>query len=401
MLAAVDTTPTRGEFREFYEENFYILWRQLRRLGVRNADAADVAHDVFVLAYNHFDEIPAHANFWLARVCFETVRNYRRKVARRRERLTPRVIEAAIDEQAANDATSEIVLEALDRMPEAQRMLLLRYHVQEESLHALAKSLGCARSTLQLRLAAAERAFEGWLETLLDVDAEPSSRTRLFASFSLAGLLPREWESSEVLDKARLDGWQRLSSAIDAAKMAAGAPRSEAAPSIETCAGALGGPAKLALVFSVALPGAIVCLLLGYLGADVASAQTVVSPSVASATMPMAVINEALVKNGRAADAFTAMPGMQAPSPASTSTADKVPVDVAILRNIKNAIIDGHTDLAVRLIADHQRRWPDSSHELERQHIIAAAIKIKKTNDAKKASEAAKKQKKAADEPKP
>ncbi|MDI1442870.1 sigma-70 family RNA polymerase sigma factor [Polyangium sp. 6x1] len=398
MLAAVDTTPTREEFRTFYVENFHGVWRQLRRLGVREADASDLTHDVLVLAYNHFDEIPAYAQTWLARVCFEMVRNYRRKAARRRERLAPKVIEAAIDEQTEDESPTEIVLEALDRMPEEQRMLLLRYHVREEPLHALAKSLGVARSTVQLRLAAAERAFEGWMKTLLGVDPGTGSRQSLFASFSLAELLPRAWESSEVLQRAQLDGWERLARAIDAAKITAGAPKREAPPSIEAGVGTTSLPFKVAIAFAVAAPAALAGMLIGHLGAGVAWAQSAAAPSLHAAVTQVAVIADAVVVKTAPQGDSTAASVAPAPSPAATSKQDTVPLEVKILRKLKQAVIDGQNDLAHQLLAEHRRRWSDSSHEIERQRILAAAQKIKASNETKKA---AKNQAKAEDKPKP
>ena len=392
MLAAVDTTPTREEFRTFYLENFPAVWRQLRRLRVRDADVPDLAHDVLVFAYNHFDEVPAYPHGWLARICFEMVRNYRRKAARRLERLTPQVIEAAIDRQTADEATTEVVLEALEKMPEAQRMLLLRYYVNEEPLHVLAKSLGIARSTVQLRLATAETAFEGWVKSLLGVDAGSGSRASLFVSFSLAGLLPRVWESSEVLAKAQLDGWERLSRAIDAAQMAAGAPRREAPPSIEMGPAASGIPVKLTMVFAVALPAAVVGMLVGHLGSDVASAQTAAAPSLHSATAPIAVVADALVKNAPQGDSAAAPPAT--PSSESVSS-DREVTETSLLWFAKREFLKGHVKLALGVLYEHIDRWPKSTHKRERDELIEAA------KAAIEAEKTAKKKAMALDKPNP
>ncbi|MDC3955487.1 RNA polymerase sigma factor [Polyangium jinanense] len=395
MLAAVDTTPTREEFRTFYEENFPTVWRTLHRLRVREADVADIAHDVLVFAYNHFDEIPAYPQGWLARVCYEMVRNYRRKAARRLERLAPQVIDAAVDQHASDETMTEVVLEALERMPTDQRMLLLRYYVREEPLHALAKSLGIARSTVQLRLAAAETAFEGWIKTLLGVDPEKSSRESLFASFSLAGLLPRVWESSEVLAKAQLDGWERLSRAIDAAKIAAGAPRREAPQAIEPGIGAAGFPFKLTTAFAVALPSALAGMLLGHLGAGVASAHTTAAPSLHAATTPIAVVADALVRNTPQGDsgAPRAAPPSQEPAPARPGDPE-----VPMLWTIRRALKDENPKAALELLQEHARRFPKSTHLDECAELKSIA---EKKLARMLAQEAAKKQASTEDKPKP
>ncbi|MDI3281798.1 sigma-70 family RNA polymerase sigma factor [Polyangium sp. 15x6] len=395
MLAAVDTTPTREEFRTFYQENFPTVWRTLRRLRVREADVADIAHDVLVFAYNHFDEIPAYPHGWLARVCYEMVRNYRRKAARRLERLAPQVIEAAVDEHASDETMTEVVLEALERMPVDQRMLLLRYHVREEPLHALAKSLGIARSTVQLRLTTAETAFEGWVKTLLGVDPEKSSRASLFASFSLAGLLPHVWESTEVLAKAQLDGWERLSRAIDAAKLAAGAPRRDAPSSVEAGIGALGLPFKVTIAFAVALPSALVGMLLGHLGAGIASAHTAAAPSLHAATTPLAVAADALVKNTPQGDsgAPRATPPSQEPVPAR-------PVDheVPLLSRARRFLKENDPKACLGVLQEHARLFPKSTHLDE----CAELKRIAEKNLARMvAQEAAMKQASAEDKPSP
>ncbi|MDI1479528.1 sigma-70 family RNA polymerase sigma factor [Polyangium sp. y55x31] len=395
MLAAVDTTPTREEFRTFYEENFQTVWRTLQRLRVRDADMADVAHDVLVFAYNHFDEIPAYPHGWLVRVCFEMVRNYRRKAARRLERLAPQVIEDAVDPHASDETMTEVVLEALERMPTDQRMLLLRYHVREEPLHALAKSLGIARSTVQLRLTAAETAFEGWIKTLLGVDPEKDSRASLFASFSLAGFLPRVWESSEVLANAQLDGWERLSRAIDAVQIAAGAPRREAPPAIEPSAGVLGFPFKLTIAFAVALPSAIVGMLLGHLGAGVASAETAATPSLHAATTPIAVVADALVKNAPQGNSATpgATPTSQEPAPART-----VDLEVPLLWKVRHLLKAKDPKAALALLDEHARRFPKSTHLDECAELKRLA---EKALAQRAAQESAEKQAKTEDKPKP
>ncbi|MDI1428406.1 sigma-70 family RNA polymerase sigma factor [Polyangium sorediatum] len=375
MLAAVDTTPTREEFRTFYQENFRIVWRTLSRLRVREADVADLVHEVFVFAYNHFDEIPAYPQGWLARVSYEMVRNYRRKAVRRLERLAPQVVEAAIDQHSMAEPTTTVVLEALERMPEDQRMLLLRYHVHEEPLHALAKSLGIARSTVQLRLAAAETTFEGWLKTLLGMDPEKDSRASLFASFSLAGFLPQTWKSCDVLAKAELDGWDRLSQAIDASKIASGAPRRESASSLGPGLGKSGLPFKLTIAFTVALPSALAGMLFGHLGGGIASAQTVGAPSLRATAPQVAVIAEAFVKNTLSGDFAKPRDVPPSPEQAPTARAKNEDPEVPLLSRMRALIKDNDPRTALETLEEHARRFPKSTHVDETARLKRIAEK--------------------------
>ncbi len=386
MLAAVEVI--REEFRTFYEQNFHTVWRQLRRLRVREEDVADLAHEVLVLAYRRFDEIPPSPNGWLSRVSFEMVRNYRRKAWRRLERLTPLVIEEALSE--SSDDITEVVLEALDRMPEEQRTLLLRYHVADELLQALAKEFGIAPSTLQLRIATAERSFEGWVKTLLGVDPGTGSRSNLFVPFTIAGLLPKVSEFSEVAAQAQFEGWARLEQATASTP----APRSFVQGGLRIP----GISAKLTAVFAVGVPAAFVGMLLGHLGHEVASAHDA-APSLHAAMTPIAVIAEALVKN-------TLSPGGPAPL-AQASQTPSIPKDsgmdpeLALLRFAKNQLAENRPQLVLRILQEYAVRYPKNTHTEECASLKKNAEYVKAFLDAQKAAEEAAKNAAAADKPKP
>jgi RNA polymerase sigma-70 factor (ECF subfamily) len=45
-----------ADFQDCYRREFSYVVHTLRRLGVRSAELEDVAHDVFVALYRHFDE---------------------------------------------------------------------------------------------------------------------------------------------------------------------------------------------------------------------------------------------------------------------------------------------------------------------------------------------------------
>ncbi|MDC0740391.1 hypothetical protein [Polyangium mundeleinium] len=239
---------------------------------------------------------------------------------------------------------------------------------------------------MQLRLTAAETTFEGWVKTLLGVDPEKNSRASLFASFSLAGFLPQTWESSEVLAKAQLDGWGRLSRAIDASKIAAGTPRHEAPPSIKPGLGTTALPFKLTIAFAVALPSALAGMLLGHLGAGIASAQTAGAPSLHATTPQVSMIANAFVKNPLSGDFATPsavpLPSEQAPTARLKDEDHEVP----LLSQTRALLKDKNPRAALDTLKEHARLFPKSTHADECANLKRIAEKNLASMTAKEAT---------------
>src|SRR5690606_29781625 len=68
------------DFEQWYQADFDYVWRCLRRLGVSVADATDLAHDVFVVAWQKRDGLdPERARRpWLFGVAFRIASSHRR-----------------------------------------------------------------------------------------------------------------------------------------------------------------------------------------------------------------------------------------------------------------------------------------------------------------------------------
>ncbi|HVK65558.1 MAG TPA: hypothetical protein VM694_13840 [Polyangium sp.] len=239
---------------------------------------------------------------------------------------------------------------------------------------------------MQLRLTAAETTFEGWVKTLLGVDPEKNSRASLFASFSLAGFLPQAWESSEVLAKAQLDGWGRLSRAIDASKIAAGAPRHEAPLSIKPGLGTSGLPFKLTIAFAVALPSALAGMLFGHLGAGIASAQTAGAPSLRATTPQVSMIADAFVKNTLSGDFATPNVAPPPSEQAPTTRLKDEDHEVSLLSQMRAQIKDKDPRAALDTLKEHARRFPKSTHADECADLKRIAEKNLASMTAKEAT---------------
>ena len=128
------------------------------------ADAEDVAQDAFVKAYYALDRFRTGAPFrpWLLRIVANEAIN-RRKAAGRRPTVGLSVIEdrASGDTALSPEASAlarerrEVVLEALRRMREEDRLVSAYRYFFELSEVEMADALGVARGTVKSRLSRA------------------------------------------------------------------------------------------------------------------------------------------------------------------------------------------------------------------------------------------------------
>jgi RNA polymerase sigma factor (sigma-70 family) len=145
-------------------------------LITRNAaDAEDAAQDGFVKAYYALPRFRRGAPLrpWLLRIVSNEARNRRRSEGRR-EALTLRAVAQAPSGDAApspeGEAVAEdersILLAALERLPEEQRLTVGLRYLLDLSEEETADALGIRRGTVKSRLA---RALERLREVYADV----------------------------------------------------------------------------------------------------------------------------------------------------------------------------------------------------------------------------------------
>jgi len=113
-------------FRRIYAGNFEaVLAYATRRVG-QPADAADVVAETFLVAWRRHREIPPgdEARLWLYGVARRVLANHHRGDARR-ERLRERLALFAASAPGTDHAARLAVREALARLPEPDRELLM------------------------------------------------------------------------------------------------------------------------------------------------------------------------------------------------------------------------------------------------------------------------------------
>ncbi|HEY7375944.1 MAG TPA: sigma-70 family RNA polymerase sigma factor [Polyangia bacterium] len=151
-------------FEEVYRAHFAFVWRSLRRLGIREEDAADTAQEVFIVVHRKLPEFAGRSKLttWLYGVCFRVASERRR--ARPRAPLAAQEVEALVGRPADPAATAErnqglaMLERVLDRLPDEQRAVFCLFELEgmtgEEIAEALEIPLGTAYSRLRLGRAA-------------------------------------------------------------------------------------------------------------------------------------------------------------------------------------------------------------------------------------------------------
>lgn len=147
------------EFEGFYRQHRPAVLAYALRRTDRPADAADVAAEVFVVAWRRRSEVPAdpHARLWLFGVARHALANHRRGQLRR-SRLQSRLLEG-VQELAPDPATAAgaaerrtEVLGALRALPENDRELLMLVGWDELTPQQAARVLGVSPALARVRL---------------------------------------------------------------------------------------------------------------------------------------------------------------------------------------------------------------------------------------------------------
>jgi RNA polymerase sigma-70 factor (ECF subfamily) len=156
-------------------DHYDFVWRSLRRLGVPEADAEDVAQEVFMtLSHRLSDVVAGCERAFLYRTAVNHAAHVHRSRARRRE-----VSEPALDEAPSSARTPEDLLagararalchELLDELSLEQRAVFVLYELEEMTMNEIAEMLELPMGTVASRLRRGRDAFEKRLRQRLAV----------------------------------------------------------------------------------------------------------------------------------------------------------------------------------------------------------------------------------------
>jgi len=156
--AGTAPAPVAVDFPSLYKQEFAYAWRTLRRLGVRERDLPDLAHDFFIVVYRRLaDYDPARPiRPWMFGIAFRVVSDYRRSSRFAREALddAPEPVDDApsIDEQIADRQAREQVMRVLDALDLDRRAVLVMHDIEGHPVPDIAAALTIPVATAYSRL---------------------------------------------------------------------------------------------------------------------------------------------------------------------------------------------------------------------------------------------------------
>ncbi len=156
-----------GRYEAMYRQAYPVVLRYCQRRLPADS-ARDVAADVFLVAWRRFEQVPNPALPWLIRTASLTVRTDKRST-NRAARLTARV--AAVDppadvpDHADAVARGAWLAQALDRLSEQDRELLMLTCWDDVDTATAAAVLGCSRAAVRVRLHRARKRLAALIDT--------------------------------------------------------------------------------------------------------------------------------------------------------------------------------------------------------------------------------------------
>ncbi|MDP2339806.1 MAG: RNA polymerase sigma factor [Deltaproteobacteria bacterium] len=174
--AGLQLTPTssavRPTFASVYTAELRWVWRTLWRLGVRDRDLEDVAHDVFVVVHRKLEDFDPTRPLrpWLFGICFRTALDRRRKHSHSKE--IPTDEQGNVADDAAVDVTALIerkeskalVQLALASLPLEQRAVFVLHELEGAPIPECVAVLEAPLNTLYSRLRLARAAFSRFVQ---------------------------------------------------------------------------------------------------------------------------------------------------------------------------------------------------------------------------------------------
>lgn len=152
-----DASPNPARIRTLVDMHFDFIWRSLRRLGLRDADADDAAQRVFWIASRKLDRIEAgRERAYLFATACHVARDARRASGRRREDLTDGIeledgAESA-EELVDRTRARELLDRVLDGMSLDVRAVFVLFELEEMTVPSIAELLGVPVGTVASRL---------------------------------------------------------------------------------------------------------------------------------------------------------------------------------------------------------------------------------------------------------
>jgi RNA polymerase sigma-70 factor (ECF subfamily) len=235
-----------------FEAEFDFVFRTLRRLGARPAEAEDLAQDVFLVMWRRWADFQADRPLrpWLAGIAHHLALDHFRRHSRSEVPLggaEPLDHAPGPEEQAASARERDLVLRALAALSEHHRGILVRHYLEGRSIREIAAEKALPFFTASARLRRARLRFARAVE-LLRNGAGPGPGLDPEALLQAESPVPAAPTSA----RRRLRAWLASFPPAGPSPMP---PPALASPSLGPAALALSGMVALAAVLAAWLPG--------------------------------------------------------------------------------------------------------------------------------------------------
>ncbi|WP_438019785.1 sigma-70 family RNA polymerase sigma factor [Sorangium sp. So ce315] len=154
------------EFDTVYDGHADFVWRNLRRLGVREASLDDAFQDVFLVVHRRLGEFEPRSSVkaWLFAIVCRVARDHRRLFRRKggHEELPAGVLDRAPGpaERLEKVEALQLVDALLAELDDDKRAVFVMAEIEELSAPEIAAALDLKLNTVYSRLRAARREFE-------------------------------------------------------------------------------------------------------------------------------------------------------------------------------------------------------------------------------------------------
>ena len=154
VVVAGEPSEEERLFRAVFEEHFERVCRNLRRLGVRERELEDYAHEVFIVVHRHLHEYDRARPVapWLFAITLRVASSYRQRPRYQRELLDHETLEAGAPVDPVDLEARCTLRRALATLSEAKRAIVVMHDLEEYTMPEIAHVLGLPLNTAYSRL---------------------------------------------------------------------------------------------------------------------------------------------------------------------------------------------------------------------------------------------------------
>jgi RNA polymerase sigma-70 factor (ECF subfamily) len=157
-------------FQELFRRHQKLVWRVCYGFTRNAADAEDLTQEVFVKIYRNLHKFEGRSQFttWLYRIAVNTCQNELRRRQRRPQEAAAELETVAefvpsgqsVERSWQEQRTSEMLLEAIARLPEDAQEIIVMKDVEERPYAEIADLLGIGLSAAKMRAQRARHALQ-------------------------------------------------------------------------------------------------------------------------------------------------------------------------------------------------------------------------------------------------